>query len=126
MQALRSCRNRQAYWRTTVVNPLYIAKGTHADQGAVAGGSYLKRVVTGVDADGSPQYRYIRTQEELKAYEAKHGKDDDQDDKEPEKKKNTLKEKVDKEHKAHVKLLHIKPDSKKDDTKKSLRLYINV
>lgn len=35
---------------------------------------YLKRVVTGKDKDGSPQYRYLKTQEEVEAYESKNGK----------------------------------------------------
>ena len=37
-------------------------------RGELRGGNYIRRVVTGSDKDGSPQYRYIRTPEEYKRY----------------------------------------------------------
>lgn len=43
-----------------------------ANRGEERGGSYLKRIVTGTDKDGSPQYRYFRKVAELKAWEKKH------------------------------------------------------
>lgn len=64
-------------------------------RGDVRGGEYIKRVVTGTDKDGSPQYRYIRTQEALDAWEANQRKN------KPEKKKgdkSDLSDKVKREH----------------------------
>ena len=85
-------------------------------RGAVRGGGYLRRVVNGVEKDGSPQYRYIRSQAELKVWEENRrkkkikGKDED---------KETLKEKVAKEHRKSTK--HAKPKSKSErKAKKSL------
>ena len=37
-------------------------------RGELRGGNYIRRVVTGTDKDGSPQYRYIRTPEEYESY----------------------------------------------------------
>lgn len=49
-------------------------------RGEAVGGSYIKRVITGRDKDNSPQYRYLRTQEEVEAYEKNH-KDEKKDTK---------------------------------------------
>lgn len=68
-----------------------------ADQvGDVREGSYIKRVVTGTDKDGSPQYRYLRSKEEVDAWES--GQSNKEDQKKQGKNKD-LKEKVSKEHK---------------------------
>tara|TARA_R100001244_G_scaffold53662_1_gene46574 strand:- start:15170 stop:15568 length:399 start_codon:yes stop_codon:yes gene_type:complete len=37
-------------------------------RGEMRGGSFVARVVTGTDKDGSPQYRYFKTNEEYKSY----------------------------------------------------------
>src|SRR4051812_31672599 len=66
-------------------------------RGDVRGGEYIKRVVTGTDKDGSPQYRYIRSQEALDAWEENQRKNKPGKDKKPT--KNDLSDKVKKEHK---------------------------
>lgn len=72
-----------------------------ADQtGDVRDGSYIKRVVTGTDKDGSPQYRYLRTKEEVDAWES--GKSNKVDQKK-QSKDSSLKEKLDKEQKKSKK-----------------------
>lgn len=76
---------------------------------------YLKRVVTGKDADGSPQYRYIRTQEALDAWEENQRKNAPKNKKED---KSKLKDKVDAEHKDSTEKLTTKKT--KEKTKKSL------
>jgi hypothetical protein len=50
-----------------------------AERGKEKGGSWLKRVVTGTDKDGSPQYRYLRTADEVAAYEKNHGESEKED-----------------------------------------------
>lgn len=82
-----------------------LIKADKKDRGQLRGGTYLKRVVTGTDKDGSPQYRYLRTKEEVEAYEASdsaktHEEQLDDD--------SSLKEKREKEEK----------ESKKKETKK--------
>lgn len=81
-----------------------------AELGKEKGGKYLKRLQTGTDADGSPQYRYIRTEEELESYQKKH-----KDDK---KEKDTKKthEKQKREHKE----IEEETDSKEPKKKPSL------
>lgn len=85
-------------------------------RGDVRGGGYIKRVVTGTDKDGSPQYRYIRSQEALDAWEENQRKN------KPEKKKKAdksdLSEKVGKEHKDSTDKIRSKEKNKK--TEKSL------
>ena len=49
------------------------ASSAEADRGELRGGNYIRRIVTGFDKDGSPQYRYLRTQDD--------DKDKDDDDK---------------------------------------------
>lgn len=56
-------------------------KKAKSERGKEKGGTYLRRVATGKkDKDGSPTYRYLRTQEEVAAYERNHKKDTDEDD----------------------------------------------
>jgi hypothetical protein len=45
-----------------------VHKDDYKNRGSEKGGKYIMRVVTGTDKDGSPQYRYLRTQEEVDAY----------------------------------------------------------
>lgn len=78
---------------------------------------YLKRVVTGKDADGSPQYRYIRTQEALDAWEENQRKNAPNKAKKEDKTK--LKDKVDAEHKDSTEKLTATKKTK-EKTKKSL------
>lgn len=89
-------------------------------RGDERGGGYLKRVVTGKDKDGSPQYRYIRTQEELDAWEKNQAKNKKKDKKED---KPSLKEKVTKEHKKYT-LLSRKTKKKDEETKKSFVIKV--
>lgn len=89
-------------------------KDSNKKRGDVRGGSYIKRIVTGQDKDGSPQYRYIRSQAELDAYEASQKKNKPKKDKD----KNKLKEKVNKEHKDS-KAAVTKKEKDKETTKKS-------
>lgn len=59
------------------------------------GGDYLKRVQVGVDGAGNPKYRYLKTQDELAAYQAEQrqsGKDSEDGNK-------RLKEKLESERK---------------------------
>ena len=43
-----------------------------SQRGEDRGGKYLMRVITGRDKDNSPQYRYIRSEEELASYKKRH------------------------------------------------------
>ena len=83
-------------------------------RGEVRNTTALKRIVTGVDKDGSPQYRYIRTQEALDAWEENQKKNKPKDGK---KDKPDLKEKVGKEHKDSTEKVK---DKDKDKTEKCL------
>lgn len=93
-------------------------------------GTYAARAQTGYEKDGSPQYRYFRTMEEYKTYLANKNKaeggskdtDEDSGDK--------LKQKLDKEQKATKRKMQKTPSaknllvSKKENTKKSIRLVL--
>lgn len=84
--------------------------------GEQRGGSYVARAQIGAEADGSPKYRYFKTQEEYDEYLG-HKKSAGK----------KLEEKVDKEHKEstekqrHPNLLSPKDAEK---TEKSIRLYV--
>jgi hypothetical protein len=97
---------------------LYLKLEKAVDRGIMRPSSrgYLKRVVTGKDADGSPQYRYIRTQEALDAWEENQRKNKPDSKKE---KKTKLKDKVDAEHKESTEKLTANKKTK-EKTKKSL------
>lgn len=89
------------------------------ERGEVRGGKFLRRIRNGTEKDGSPQYRYIRSQEELDAYEASKKKNKPKDSDSGEK----LKNKTDKEHKkSSEKVKDTVKDKKK--TKKSIRFVI--
>ena len=97
-----------------------------SEQGEALGGQYLRRVVTGTTKDGRPQYRYLRTKEEVAAYdkEQKHKKKKDGKD---EKEKETLEDKLSTEQKESKRKLQRDPTlllQEKEDTKKSLPLYL--
>lgn len=55
-----------------LINKLASFSKSTSQRGEDRGGKYLMRVITGKDKDGSPQYRYIRSEEELKAYKKRH------------------------------------------------------
>ncbi len=76
---------------------IYISKSDSDRKGKQLGGKYVARTDDGVDQHGRPKYKYFETIEEYKTFlEGKTKKD-----KEPEKKekKESLKEKLAKEHK---------------------------
>lgn len=107
-----------------------VIKKAKENTGDERDGSYAARVQTGFEKDGSPQYRYFHTMDEYKTYLANKNKTGDDDKKKPEKKEDTLKDKLDKEQKASSKKIN-KPKgsknllvSKKDDAKKSIRLTV--
>jgi DNA polymerase sigma len=81
---------------------------------------YLKRVVTGRDKDNSPQYRYLRTPEEVEAYERKHKKDKDE--------KKDTKETHEKQKREHYKIRKEaggdKDPKSRDTDRKNKNLYI--
>lgn len=94
-----------------------VIQKSQVPRGEEAGGSYLRRIVTGKDADGSPQYRYIRSQEELDAYEANQSKHKSKK-KKNKKDDNDLQEKVEKEHKKSSLLIRDKHKDKDESSKK--------
>lgn len=83
--------------------------------GAQTGGDYLKRVEVGVSGDGTPKYRYLRTQDEVNAYHSEKkqsagaGKDEG---------KKRLKEKLEGEQKESGKKTRSKKESSKEEPKK--------
>lgn len=89
--------------------------------GELRGGSYVARVQIGTESDGSPKYRYFKTQEEYDNY-LSHKKSSG----------TKLAEKVEKEHKDstdkqhHPNLLDRDHDRKESKTPvaKSLRLFV--
>lgn len=96
----------------------------------VRGGDYAARVQEGYEKDGSPKYRYFKTQEEYEKYLQGKGKG-----KKKKKKKdsdNTLAEKREEERKdSKKKQSKIFAENKKkkkevETTKKSLSLYLRV
>lgn len=80
----------------------------YKNRGSEKGGKYIMRVVTGTDKDGSPQYRYLRTQAEVEAYQGDKSS-----------KKVTHEKQEERAKKQKNKLLAVKRDKKKnkDDDK---------
>lgn len=102
------------------------ASGSSATKttGEQRGGSYIARVQTGYDKDGSPKYRYFKSQDEYKSWKEKNGKG-------AKKKKNphNLKQKVEREHKESTEKQGAAPQTKgsdplKDNKKVSKGLYV--
>ena len=99
----------------------------------VRGGKYVARVKIGVEKDGSPMYRYFKTQEEYDSY--LQGKGSKKKGPEKDKQGEALASKVAKEHKESKKKMKenllvggsskAKKKHKVEETKKSL-LYIKV
>lgn len=83
-------------------------------RGSQRGGSYVARTQIGYEKDGSPQYRYFRSEEEYEAYLKKHGKSKHADD---------LEEKLDKEQRESSEKAKKKISDKKDvdDTSMGLK-----
>ena len=93
-----------------------LCKGKRGPQsGTQTGGDYLKRVEVGVSSDGTPKYRYLRTQEEVNAYhsEQKQSGGEKKDDG-----KKRLKEKLEGEQKESSKQTRSKKESSKEEPKK--------
>lgn len=65
--------------------------------GEQRGGKYVARVQVGYDKDGSPKYKYFKTQEEYKNWKEKNGKSSKKK-KKTEKNPHNLAQKVDREH----------------------------
>ena len=110
-----------------------------AKSGELRGGKYAARVQTGVEKDGSPKYRYFKTEEEYSSYL----KDSKSEGKAPthghEKGSGKLEGKVKEEHEESTEkqqrhgLLAGKTDKSKDKSdkddkpvSKSLRLYVRT
>lgn len=87
--------------------------------GELRGGSYVARAQVGTEADGSPKYRYFKTQEEYDHYLG-HKKSEG----------TKLGDKVEKEHEEstekqhHANLLDRDHDRKESKVAKSIRLYV--
>ena len=102
--------------------------GDAVDQGDQVGGQYIRRVVTGTTKDGRPQYRYLRTKEEVAAYDTeqkkkKKGDAEKKRDKDGSKQDDSLKEKLTDEQKQSKEKLQRDPTLfLKDKTQKSLPL----
>lgn len=100
-----------------------------ASQGDQLGGQYLRRIVTGTTKDGRPQYRYLRSKEEVAAYETEQkqsGKDKGKDKKKEapslkDKLKDEQKETKQKQAEGRNPSLFLKD---KKTTKKSLSIYL--
>ena len=97
----------------------------------VRGGKYAARVQIGIEKDGSPKYRYFKTQEEYESYMKGSGKANKKKQT-AEKTGKTLKEKQEKERKDSKKkqesLMTAQAKKKKEveTTEKSLSLYLEV
>lgn len=105
-------------------------KPVAAKTGEQRGGSYVARVQVGYEKDGSPKYRYFKTEQEYEAYL----KDSKSEGKNPRhghtKGSGELEDKVKKEHEESTKkqqrhgLLSAERSSPK--TEKSLRLFVRT
>jgi hypothetical protein len=96
--------------KITVLCKGVVHKDDYKNRGSEKGGKYLMRVVTGTDKDGSPQYRYLRTPEEVAAYRG------NKDDKKITHEKQA-KETKDNKQKLLVNRKKDKRDDKEDDDK---------
>lgn len=119
------------------INKSLVLQKAKENAGDLRGGSYVARVKTGVEKDGSPQYRYFRTQEEYNTY-LSGGQEKREADAKKKKDSDSLKEKVKDEHKEskerskesseagkHRLLQAEKANKKKkDDVEKSLFLCL--
>lgn len=99
----------------------------------IRGGKYAARIQIGYEKDGSPKYRYFKTQEEYEKYlQGRGGKKKKKKDKDKRKDGDTLEEKREKEQKEskekQQKLMTASAKKKKEveTTKKSLCLYLEV
>jgi hypothetical protein len=90
--------------KTLVIRKSVKRPTDYKNRGSEKGGKYIMRVVTGTDKDGSPQYRYLRTQEEVEAYQGDKSS-----------KKVTHEKQEERAKKVKNKLLAVKKDKKKED-----------
>lgn len=94
---------------------------TGGKKGEQRGGTYVARVQNGYEKDGSPKYRYFRTEEEYESFLHNKGKSPQAKD---------LEDKVKKEHEASKEKTtgHITASEDKEKKKhgllKSVRLYV--
>lgn len=95
-----------------------------SSKGSQRGGAYVARSQVGYETDGSPKYRYFKTQEEYQSFLASRGKAGGG---------KKLESKVEKEHKESTEKQHggdKKPAAHgllaKDKAEKSLRLYVRT
>lgn len=100
------------------LDDLYKAEGNVA-AGDEAGGSYIRRIVTGTTKDGRPQYRYLRSKEEVEAYDKEQGKEEG--GKDSLKQKLTQEQKESKDKQGRDPTLFLKDKAK---VKKSFPLYL--
>ena len=100
--------------------------GSPTEAGDQVGGQYIRRIVTGTTKDGRPQYRYLRTKEEVAAYDSEQSSKKKQDkDKDKDKEGESLKEKLTEEQKQSKQKLQRDPTLfLKDKVQKSLPLYL--
>ncbi len=97
--------------------------------GEQRGGSYVARVQVGYDKDGSPKYRYFKTEQEYEAYL----KDSKSEGKNPRhghvKGSGELEDKVNKEHKESTKKQQrhglLSPE-RHDTAEKSFRIFVRI
>ena len=102
---------------------------TSSTKGEQRGGAYVARAQVGLDSDGSPKYRYFKTEEEYEAFMAGRGKS--KAGKELEHKvKQEHKESTEKQHEGSVKHQPASRShsllTKEKPTEKSLRLYVRI
>jgi len=108
------------------LDAIYKSDDGSVKQGDQVGGSYIKRIITGETKDGRPQYRYLRSKEEVEAYENEQSKKRKGGSDKKDEEKDTLKEKLEGEQKESKKKLERDPALflDKEKTKKSLTLYV--
>ncbi len=82
-------------------NDLFKAEKEYKNRGSQVGGAYVARVADGEGPDGKVKYKYFRDVDSYKTYLANKGKSKDKGDKsdKDKDKKESLKDKLKKEHK---------------------------
>lgn len=106
-----------------------------AKAGELRGGRYAARVQTGYEKDGSPKYRYFKTEEEYSSYLSDSKSEGKSPARGHDKGSGKLESKVKEEHeestkkhraKQHHGLLSPDKEEKPKTTAKSLRLYVRT
>lgn len=92
--------------------------------GEQRGGSYVARVQTGYEKDGSPQYRYFKNSEEYRKYLESKGKSKDKNkDKKKDRKESEGKGK-ERHLKSKLKEEHEESRKKQEDTQGKVNLFV--